>query len=149
MKVFSKEKCKEDTGASPEWANDADGHVVHNGSANGYTVIDDWCIDYKLENIPTVSAKYITTMHNELCQCCGKYKQAHDGACNGCALRDVPACDDATDIYLSKNHLISYLQKDAELSRSLTGEYGDDEGWMAVYVLENLIDKIGMVGGNG
>lgn len=26
---------------------------------------------------------------NELCQYCGKYKQAHDGACDGCRWRDM------------------------------------------------------------
>lgn len=26
---------------------------------------------------------------NELCQYCGKYKQAHDGACDGCKWRDM------------------------------------------------------------
>mgnify|MGYP007065596597 FL=1 len=26
---------------------------------------------------------------NELCQHCGKYKQAHDGACDGCRWRDM------------------------------------------------------------
>jgi len=28
-------------------------------------------------------------MKNELCQYCGKYKQAHDGACDGCRWRDM------------------------------------------------------------
>ena len=28
------------------------------------------------------------TMKNELCQYCGKYKQAHDGACDGCRWRE-------------------------------------------------------------
>ena len=26
---------------------------------------------------------------NELCQCCGKYKQAHEGACDGCKWREL------------------------------------------------------------
>lgn len=26
---------------------------------------------------------------NELCQYCGKYKQAHEGACDGCKWRDM------------------------------------------------------------
>lgn len=29
------------------------------------------------------------TMKNELCQYCGKYKQAHEGACDGCKWREV------------------------------------------------------------
>lgn len=29
----------------------------------------------------------IQTMRNELCQLCGKYKQAHLGACDGCRWR--------------------------------------------------------------
>ena len=28
-------------------------------------------------------------MKNELCQYCGKYKQAHEGACDGCKWREV------------------------------------------------------------
>ena len=28
-------------------------------------------------------------MKNELCQYCGKYKQAHEGACDGCEWRDM------------------------------------------------------------
>ena len=28
-------------------------------------------------------------MKNELCQYCGKYKQAHDGSCDGCKWRDM------------------------------------------------------------
>lgn len=28
-------------------------------------------------------------MKNELCQYCGKYKQAHDGACDGCRWREM------------------------------------------------------------
>ena len=29
------------------------------------------------------------TIKNELCQHCGKYKQAHEGACDGCKWRDM------------------------------------------------------------
>lgn len=29
------------------------------------------------------------TMKNELCQYCGKYKQAHEGACDGCRWREM------------------------------------------------------------
>ena len=28
-------------------------------------------------------------MKNELCQYCGKYKKAHEGACDGCTWRDM------------------------------------------------------------
>lgn len=28
-------------------------------------------------------------MKNELCQYCGKYKQAHEGACDGCKWREM------------------------------------------------------------
>ena len=28
-------------------------------------------------------------MKNELCQYCGKYKQAHEGACDGCRWREM------------------------------------------------------------
>ena len=30
----------------------------------------------------------LRAMKNELCQYCGKYKQAHDGACDGCRWRE-------------------------------------------------------------
>lgn len=29
------------------------------------------------------------TMKNELCQYCGRYKQAHEGACDGCKWREL------------------------------------------------------------
>lgn len=29
------------------------------------------------------------TIKNELCQYCGKYKQAHEGTCDGCRWRDM------------------------------------------------------------
>lgn len=29
------------------------------------------------------------TIKNELCQYCGKYEQAHEGACDGCKWRDM------------------------------------------------------------
>lgn len=29
------------------------------------------------------------TMKNELCQYCGKYKKAHEGACDGCRWREM------------------------------------------------------------
>ena len=29
------------------------------------------------------------TIKNELCQHCGKYKQAHEGACDGCKWREM------------------------------------------------------------
>ena len=29
------------------------------------------------------------TIKNELCQYCGKYKQAHEGACDGCRWREM------------------------------------------------------------
>ena len=29
------------------------------------------------------------TIKNELCQYCGKYKHAHEGACDGCKWRDM------------------------------------------------------------
>ena len=31
----------------------------------------------------------LRAMKNELCQYCGKYKQAHEGACDGCRWRDM------------------------------------------------------------
>lgn len=34
-------------------------------------------------------SKLLETARNELCQNCGKYKQAHLGACDGCRWRDM------------------------------------------------------------
>ena len=31
----------------------------------------------------------LNAMKNELCQYCGKYKNAHEGACDGCGWRDM------------------------------------------------------------
>ena len=31
----------------------------------------------------------LRAMKNELCQYCGKYKQAHEGACDGCRWREM------------------------------------------------------------
>ena len=31
----------------------------------------------------------LLAMKNELCQYCGKYKQAHEGACDGCKWREM------------------------------------------------------------
>lgn len=31
----------------------------------------------------------ILTMKNELCQYCGKHRQAHEGACDGCKWREM------------------------------------------------------------
>ena len=31
----------------------------------------------------------IEALINELCQYCGKYKQAHEGACDGCRWREM------------------------------------------------------------
>ena len=44
--------------------------------------IYDLCIDasYAIENLQNAR----NTLKNELCLKCGNYKQAHNGACNGC-----------------------------------------------------------------
>ena len=33
--------------------------------------------------------KALRDLRNELCQLCGKYKQAHEGACDGCRWREM------------------------------------------------------------
>ena len=33
--------------------------------------------------------RHIEALIDELCQYCGKYKQAHEGACDGCKWRDM------------------------------------------------------------
>lgn len=33
--------------------------------------------------------RHIGALINELCQDCGKYKQAHEGACDGCKWREM------------------------------------------------------------
>ena len=30
----------------------------------------------------------LNAMRNELCQCCGKYRMAHEGACDGCRWKE-------------------------------------------------------------
>lgn len=37
----------------------------------------------------SIAAADRKTLINELCQYCGKYKQAHEGACDGCKWREM------------------------------------------------------------
>jgi len=49
------------------------------------TNVADW-----IESAPTVTnltPSDISDLRNELCLKCGKYKEAHNGACNGCRWR--------------------------------------------------------------
>lgn len=42
----------------------------------------------QFKSLTALRNKYVT-MRNELCQYCGKHKQAHDGACDGCRWREM------------------------------------------------------------
>ena len=42
----------------------------------------------QFKSLTAMKNKYVA-MRNELCQYCGKYKQAHNDACNGCKWREV------------------------------------------------------------
>lgn len=49
-------------------------------------------INAKLDSIAVGVVELIDAMHdmkNDLCAHCGKYKMAHEGACDGCRWRDV------------------------------------------------------------
>lgn len=46
----------------------------------------------RLDSINEAANVVVAAMHemkNELCQYCGKYKMAHEGACDDCRWRDV------------------------------------------------------------
>ncbi len=60
----------EDTGLMP---NDVTDMMAANGNA-----------------ISTIAEqkKALSVLRNELCQLCGKYRQAHEGACDGCRWRE-------------------------------------------------------------
>ena len=42
----------------------------------------------QFKSLTAMKNKYVA-MRNELCQYCGKYKQAHVGACDGCKWREM------------------------------------------------------------
>lgn len=49
-------------------------------------------INARLDSINEAVGVVAAAMHdikNELCQYCGKYKMAHEGACDDCRWRDV------------------------------------------------------------
>lgn len=58
----------EDTGLTPE----------------GYKKV----LGKQFKSFTTLRNKYVA-MRNELCQYCGKYKQAHNGACDGCRWEEI------------------------------------------------------------
>lgn len=71
MEIYWRLKDYEDTGYTPE---DIDKYEKALGA--------------QFKSLTAMKNKYVA-MRNELCQYCGKYKQAHNDACNGCKWRKV------------------------------------------------------------
>ena len=89
----------EDTGLTPEEVTDmmaANGNAICEivklkeelqGAKNAveqYAAINETLFDSNMKLGADRKA-----LINELCQYCGKYKQAHEGACNGCRWREM------------------------------------------------------------
>lgn len=68
--AWSRLAAYEDTGLTP---NDVTDMMAANGNAI-YTIAEQ--------------KKSLRDLRNELCQLCGKYKQEHEGACDGCRWRE-------------------------------------------------------------
>ena len=99
MEIYWRLKAYEDTGLMP---NDVTDMMAANGNAiceivklkeelqgakntsEQYAAINDTLYDSNMKLAADRKA-----LLNELCQYCGKYKQAHEGACDGCRWREM------------------------------------------------------------
>lgn len=52
--------------------------------------VDDYekALGKQFKSLTALKNKYVA-VRNELCQYCGKYKKAHEGACDGCRWREM------------------------------------------------------------
>ena len=98
-KILLRLAADEDTGLTP---NDVTDMIAANGNAiceivklkeelqgakntaEQYAAINDTLYDSNMKLAADRKA-----LINELCQYCGKYKQAHEGACDGCKWREM------------------------------------------------------------
>lgn len=99
MEIYWRLKDYEDTGLMP---ND----VTDMMAANGNAICEIVKLKEELHGAKNTAEQYAAInetlfdsnmklgadrkeLINELCQYCGKYKQAHEGACDGCKWREV------------------------------------------------------------
>lgn len=75
------EKCKADwTGKHGKPMVDCTALYCRNRLKDRIAAYEDKVLRFKEE---------LHAMKNELCQYCGRYKQAHEGACDGCKWREL------------------------------------------------------------
>ena len=97
-KVWERLKQYEDTGYTPEEIAKLQGDMIQRNAellkaredlqsakntADQHAAINDTLYDSNMK-----LAADRKELINELCQYCGKYKQAHEGACDGCRWRE-------------------------------------------------------------
>ena len=99
MEIYWRLKAYEDTGLMP---ND----VTDMMAANGNAICEIVKLKEELQGAKNTAEQYAAinetlfdsnmklgadrkALINELCQYCGKYKQAHEGACDGCRWREM------------------------------------------------------------
>lgn len=99
MEIYWRLKDYEDTGYTPEEIAKLQGDLIQRNAellevreglqsakntAEQYAAINETLFDSNMKLGADRKA-----LINELCQYCGKYKQAHEGACDGCKWRDM------------------------------------------------------------
>lgn len=99
MEIYWRLKDYEDTGYTPEEIAKLQGDLIQrnaellearqNLSETRYRVeYMDRDLKEACQKITNMKSRCVD-MKNELCQYCGKYKQAHKGACDGCKWREM------------------------------------------------------------
>lgn len=98
-KVWERLKQYEDTGYSPEEIAKLQGDLIMSNAEllktreelkENYDSISQ--LDGANSSLMAANEKLAAdrkALINELCQCCGKYKQAHEGTCDGCKWREM------------------------------------------------------------
>lgn len=98
-KVWERLKQYEDTGYTPEEIAKLQGDLIQRNAEllktreelkGHYDSISQ--LDGANSSLMAANEKLAAdrkALINELCQYCGKYKQAHEGACDGCRWRDM------------------------------------------------------------
>ena len=98
-KVWERLKQYEDTGYTPEEIAKLQGDLIQRNAEllktreelkDNYDSISQ--LDGANSSLMGANEKLAAdrkALINELCQYCGKYKQAHEGACDGCKWRDM------------------------------------------------------------
>lgn len=99
MEIYWRLKDYEDTGYAPEEIAKLQGDLIQRNAEllkareelkEHYDSISQ--LDGANSSLMAANEKLAAdrkALINELCQYCGKYKKAHEGACNGCKWRDM------------------------------------------------------------